>query len=312
MRVVFFGTPEFSAFILNYLLEHSVNVVAVVSRPDKPRGRSGSNQPTAVKETAQRAKLPIYQPEKASDGKFAELLKSLNADLFVVVAYAEILRENILEIPRLGCINVHGSALPKYRGAAPVQRAIMAGEKETAVSIMKMVREMDAGDIYAMEKIAISDYMTAGELFDEMAKVGAKTLLGVIKSLENGKAKSFAQDASQVTFANKIKQEDREIKWTSSAEKIHNHIRGITPNPGAYCFAKINGEVKRINIKKTAVLPNSDNLPPGMVIHGDPKKLIVACEEGAIQILELQLEGKKVLTAEDFLRGINISDFLFT
>ncbi len=300
MRVVFFGTPQLAATILNYLVKQSVEVVAVISRPDKPKGRSGTPQPTAVKLAAAAHALSVYQPRKTSDPEFVELLKSLNADLFIVAAYAEILRENVLEIPKLGCINVHGSILPKYRGAAPVQRALMDGEKETGVSIMKMALEMDAGDVYSIVKIPIPEEMNAGELFDEMALVGAKALWNVMQKIEKGEAKATPQDPSQVTFAKKVKPEDGEIDWSQPAQKIHNQIRGLTPNPGAWCWVEVRGAKKRLRINRARP-----------VLEHEPSKLIVGCSEGALELLEVQLEGKKALPADVFLRGIQPQNIKF-
>lgn len=309
MRVVFFGTPQFAATILEYLIAQSVDIVAVVSRPDKPKGRSGQPQPTQVKEEASKHGIPVYQPRKASDPEFVDLLKSLNPDLFIVAAYAEILRENVLEIPRLGCINVHGSILPKYRGAAPVQRALMAGEKETGVSIMKMALEMDAGDVYSFVKIPIPEEMTAGELFDEMASVGAKALWDVMQKVEKGDIEAKPQDHSQATFAKKVKPEDGEIDWSRTAWEIHNQIRGLTPNPGAWCWLDVRGAKKRMSVKKARAVPEHSG-KPGTLIP-TKSRLVINCGKGALELLEVQLEGKKALPAEVFLRGMDVSNIKF-
>jgi methionyl-tRNA formyltransferase len=302
MRAVFFGTPQLAADILEYLLKKPIEIIAVVSRPDKPKGRSGRAQPTAVKEAAEKAQIPLYQPQKASHPEFAELLKSLNPDLFIVAAYAEILKKNILEIPRLGCINVHGSALPKYRGAAPVQRALMAGESETGGSIMKMAMEMDAGDVYSIVKIPIPEEMTAGELFEEMAIVGAKALWEVIQKLEREEITATPQDHSQATFAKKVQPEDGKINWEMPAQEIHNRIRGLTPNPGAWCTLEVRGVEKRLSIKKARALAEHSGAPGTLLPVNS--KFIINCKEGALELLEVQLEGKKVLPAAVFLRGV--------
>ncbi|MCC5832117.1 MAG: methionyl-tRNA formyltransferase [Chlamydiales bacterium] len=307
MRIVFFGTPQFAATILDYLVKQPVEIVAAVSRPDKPRGRSGAPLPTAVKKAAEKHGVPVYQPRKASETEFADFLKSLRADLFVVAAYAEILKENILDIPQLGCINVHGSALPKYRGAAPVQRALMAGEKETGVSIMKMALEMDAGDVYSIVKIPLSEEITAGELFEKMAVVGAEALWEVIEKIEKGEIKALPQDHSQATFAKKVKPEEGEIDWRRPAREIHNQIRGLTPNPGAWCWIEVRGVRKRLGIKKTRLISDSEG-EAGRVIPAE-SKIIVSCGDGALELLEVQLEGKKSLPAPIFLRGIR-SEYL--
>ncbi|MCH9627611.1 MAG: Methionyl-tRNA formyltransferase [Chlamydiales bacterium] len=309
MRVVFFGTPDFAASILTYLIQQPVEIVAVVSRPDKAKGRSKTLRPTAVKRVAEAHGLPVFQPKKASDPEFAELLKTFKADLFVVAAYAEILRENILEIPPLGCLNVHGSLLPKYRGAAPVQRALMAGEKETGVSIMKMVLEMDAGDVYSMTKIPISLEMTAGALFEVMAEKGACALWKVMQQVEQGKAQAVPQDHSRATFTKKVKPEEGRVVWSGSALDIHNQIRGLTPNPGGWCFVEVRGVQKRLKLLKTRPQLEFSG-QPGERASGEGQ-LIVCCGEGALELLEVQLEGKKALAADVFLRGLNADHLKF-
>lgn len=309
MRIVFFGTPHFAAIILNYLIEQPVEIAAVVSRPDKPKGRSKKPQPTALKSVAKQHNIPIYQPKKASDPEFVAFLKTLDADLFIVAAYAEILKENILTLPHLGCINVHGSILPQYRGAAPVQRALMAGEKQTGVSIMKMVLEMDAGDVYSIVKIPIPEEMTAGELFDEMAGIGAKALWDVMQKLEKGEIQAIAQDHTQATFAKKVTPEDGEIDWKKPVQEIHNQIRGLTPNPGAWCWACVRGMKKRLNIKKARAVSKHFGQPGGFVVL--QSKLLVNCKEGALELVEVQLEGKKPMFAEVFLRGVQAQNLSF-
>lgn len=309
MRIVFFGTPQFAATILEHLIDSPFEIVAVISRPDKPKGRSGTPQPTAVKELAERYQLPVYQPLKASDPEFVSFLEGLQPDLFVVAAYAEILRQNLLDVPPLGCLNVHGSLLPKYRGAAPVQRALMDGESETGVAIMKMVRKMDAGDVYKLAKIPINLEMTAGDLFDTMAPIGAKALVEVIHQLEKGEATATPQDESQVTFAAKVSPEDGLIDWNKNALELHNQIRGLTPNPGAWCMIEVRGAKKRFRVKKTVPLMERS----GTAGHILPEKgrLLVACGEGALELLEVQLEGKKGMEASVFVRGITLSDLKF-
>ncbi len=313
MRIVFFGTPDFAATILSYLIKQPVKILAVISRPDKPKGRSGTPQPTPVKMVGEQNNIPVYQPLKASDPEFVAFLRSLNPDLFVVAAYAEILKENVLEMPRLGCINVHGSLLPKYRGAAPIQRALMAGEKEVGVSIMKMALEMDAGDVYSMVTIPVSEETTAGELFEEMAKVGAEALWEVMQKIERGEIEAAPQDHSLATFTKKVKPEEGSIDWRKSATEIHNQVRGLTPNPGAFCWVEVRGQQKRLKIKKTRPFKNFDSaekVKAGTLLPF-PSQLVVACGEGAIELLDVQLEGKKAMAADQFLRGIKLSEIKF-
>lgn len=308
MRVVFFGTPEFAATILEYLIKQPIEIVAVVTRPDKPKGRSLQAQPNAVKKVAKQFGYPLFQPPKASDPEFASYLESLDADFFIVAAYAEILRENILKIPKLACLNVHGSILPYYRGAAPVQRALMAGESETGVTIMKMALEMDAGDIYSIVKIPIPEEMNAGELFEAMAKVGAPALWDVMQKIEKKEIQPTPQDHALATYTKKVKPEDGEIVWTHPARHIHNQIRGLTPNPGAWVWASVKGEKRRLRVKRARVIKEDSLAKPGELI---PLKsqLVIRCGSDALELLEVQLEGKKAMAADAFLRGVGVITF---
>jgi len=308
LRIVFFGTPQFAQTILEYLIQQQAEIVAVVTRPDKPRGRSATLVPTPVKQCALTHHLPVYQPDKASSPEFSSFLKTLDADLFVVAAYAEILKQHVLDIPKKGCINVHGSILPKYRGAAPVQRSIMEGETETGVTIMKMALQMDAGDILMIRKTPIPLEMTAGELMDTLADLGKKALWEVLQNLEHITPQK--QDASLTSHAKKITPEDAQVSWDHPALHVHNQIRGVTPNPGAWCWVEVKGEKKRLLIKKT--LPQKNPFgTPRQIVSRTPTELLVACQEGCLSILELQLEGKKTMPVADFLRGFPLTSINF-
>jgi methionyl-tRNA formyltransferase len=310
LRIVFFGTPHFASTILHYLVDQGAEVGAVVTRPDKPRGRSSTPAYSPVKEFALSHNLPLYQPNKASEPSFAEFLKTVESDFFIVAAFAEILKENILEIPRFGCLNVHGSILPKYRGAAPVQRAIMAGETETGVTIMKMALEMDTGDILAIRKTEISSEMTAGELMNLLADLGKVALWDVMQKMVQGKITPIKQDPSLASYAKKIKPEDSLIDWSLPAETVHNKIRGVTPNPGAWCWVEIKGEKKRLLVKKTLPYPTAA-LPAGEIDRTHSFELVVGCGQGSLKLLEVQLEGKKTLPSDTFLRGIPLDNISF-
>lgn len=303
LKIVFFGTPKFSATILAFLLKQPIQILAVVTKPDKPRGRSGTPQPSAVKELALEHQLPVYQPFRASSPEFAEFLSTLQADLFVVVAYSEILKENLLKMPRLDCLNVHASLLPKYRGAAPIQWSIMEGEKESGVTIMSMAKELDAGDMLAVAKAPIHEEMTAGELSDILAQIGAEALWKVLQAYESGNVKRYQQDPSQVTYAKKLTSADGRIDWEESAQAIHNRVRGLNPKPGAWCFIRVKGEEKRLLIKKARVESVVNSEHPGTILQ--EKGLVIACGSGTLRLLEVQLEGKKALSAEEFLRGFS-------
>lgn len=312
MRVIFFGTPQFAAEVLQYLIENRVQIVSVITKPDRPKGRSSEPVPTPVKEVAQSQNppIPVHQPELVSAPDFAETLRAYNADLFVVVAYGEILKQHILDMPPRGCINVHASLLPKYRGAAPIQRSIIEGEAKTGITIMHMVKKMDAGDIIKMVKVSIEPNMTYGELEKELCKQGSKALLEVIYQFQQGSVHSIEQDHSQATFAPKIELEDCEVHWTSSAKSIHDLIRGVNPHPGAWCYVKIGSQQKRLKINKTVLIYNLKG-DPGHILPSRKEELIIACGEDAIQILELQLEGKKVMTAQELMRGLSKENLSF-
>ena len=307
MKIVYFGTPQFAAEILSFLLDHGIEIAAVVTKPDRPKGRSGAPVSTPVKAIAQEKipHIPVYQPEIASAQEFADTLRQYQADLFVVVAYGEIIKQHLLDMPRLGCINVHGSLLPKYRGAAPIQRSIMEGEKETGITIMHLVKKMDAGDIIKMASTPIGPDMTAGELETILCKMGAGLLLEVLHDLEKGIVQQTPQDHDKATLAPKIELEDCEIHWNLPAQKLHNIVRGANPHPGAWCFVTIGDEKKRLKIHKTRLKEGQKGLP-GTILSSGKDGLIVACGEDALALLDVQLEGKKAMSAPDLVRGLQV------
>lgn len=306
MKIVYFGTPQFAATVLQYLIDNNIEISAVITKPDRPKGRSGDPVPTAVKLVAQNQNppIPVHQPELVSAIEFADTLKSYNADLFVVVAYGEIIKQHILDMPPKGCINVHASLLPKYRGAAPIQRSIIEGEIETGVTIMYMVKKMDAGDMIKKVRVPIGPDLTYGELEAQLCEAGCKALLDVIHQFEKGNVPREAQDQSQCTLAPKIELEDCEINWMLPAKTIHNLVRGVNPHPGAWCFVKIRGLQRRLKIISTR-LEESESAAPGQIIGSDKDALLVACGQGAIRILELQLEGKKSMKTKELMRGLS-------
>lgn len=247
--------------------------------------------------------IPIFEPEKASSPEFVEQLKALQPDLFVVVAYGEILKKNLLDLPRKGALNVHASLLPKYRGAAPIQRALMDGVKETGITIIDVALQMDAGDIFKMVKLPVSDEMTFGELEKALCEISCGALLEVIEEIEEGCAKRIVQEHTEATFAPKIKPEEEKINWNLPAEKIHNQIRAFSPMPGAFCMVQVGGEEKRLKIKLAKVVPNEKGSAKETLFFGE-KGWIVACGENALMLLEVQLEGKKSMPIKDFSLGM--------
>lgn len=306
MRIVFFGTSAFAARIFTYLIQQGIEIVAAVTKPDKPKGRSLQLTPPPLKETLLKLRpdLPIHQPRRASTPEFAEILKSYTPDLFVVVAYGEIIKTILLQLPRLGCINVHASLLPKYRGASPIVRCLMNGEKETGVAIMEMVLEMDAGDVLEMVKTAIPHTMTFGELDQKLSEIASPALVKVIRDFELGSVKKTPQDSSQATFAPKLLPGEDEIKWSKSAEELHSLVRALSPSPGAWCWLQIGVEKKRLKIKKSEVVPGIQGIC-GQNHILNKQEWVVVCGKDGLRLLEIQLEGKKSMPIADFLRGSN-------
>lgn len=305
MNIVFFGTSAFAARVLRDLIHQNVNICAVVTRPDKPKGRSLNLLPPPVKEEALKHSLPIYQPPKASTPEFAEILKNHKPDLFVVVAYGEIIKTLILDIPKKGCINVHASLLPKYRGASPIQRVLMNGEKETGITIMQMVLEMDAGDMLSVVKTPIAEEMTFCELDQKLSEIAVPALVEVIHQIDKGCPSSVPQDHALATFAPKLTAAEEEIHWDRPARELHNLIRALSPFPGAWCFVQIGSEKKRLKIKLSKVLSHMQG-KPREILSSSKQELIIACGQGALQLLQVQLEGKKVMSIKDFLQGLHI------
>lgn len=310
MKIVFFGTPAFSAQVLDYLLCSGVNIVAVVTKPDKPKGRSGDPVPSAVKALVQEKypHIPLYQPALISAPGESDPLLLYQADLFVVVAYGEIIKQHLLDMPSRGCINVHTSLLPQYRGAAPIQQAIIHGESESGVTIMYMVKKMDAGDMIKTISVSISEEITFGAYEKLLCSAGSQGLLEVLRAMEHEDPPRTPQNHELATLAPKIELEDCQINWSTSALAIHNLVRGVNPYPGAWSMLEVKGTPKRLKIWKTRTLPHQLS-SPGTILEGAKGEFLVATGSGVLQILELQLEGKKAMPAEELLRGLSI-DFL--
>lgn len=317
MRVVFFGTPPFAAEVLDYLLTENIEIVAVISKPDRPQGRLQKLMPTAVKQFVVQnyPSIPLYQPEEVSALSFAPQLAAYQADLFVVVAYGEILRTHVLEMPRLACLNLHASLLPAYRGAAPIQRALIEGQKETGITIMHMVKKMDAGNIIQQRSIQIDPTITFGELQNQLCQIGKKALVEVIHTFSLPVLPlSFPQNPAQVTFAPKIEVQDCKINWHHSTLSIHNLIRGVNPFPGAWCEVKIGSQIKRLKIYRTTILPNkeSEKMTPPILCQQPSEKgnIVIQVADGCLELEEVQLEGKKISSSKELLRGYPHIEFM--
>lgn len=303
MKIIFFGTPHFAAQVLRHLLNNGVQVAAVITKPDRPQGRSSALVPTPVKLVAQEYHLPVFQPELVSALEFAPTLQQYQADLFVVVAYGEIIKQHLLDLPKTACINLHGSLLPKYRGAAPIQRSIINGETETGVTVIHMVKKMDAGDMVAKAVLPIGSNTTYGELEQSLCQLGSELLLKTIRGFEQGKQPRTPQDESQVTFASKIELEDCQVNWQLPAQTIHNLVRGVTPHPGAWCIVKIKDQPKRLRILSTRVAETQSEETPGKILNRTKEGLTISCSKGSLLLVQIQLEGKKAMSAEEFARG---------
>lgn len=303
MKIIYFGTPPFAAEVLKHLIENGTEVVAIVTKPDRPRGRSGKPAFSAVKElaTTEYPDIPLYQPDVASTLAFEKQLQRYGADLFVVVAYGEIMKEPLLNIPKEGCINLHASLLPKYRGAAPIQFAILDGAKETGVTIIEMVLKMDAGDMLAQEKIPITKEINCVELEEKLCTLGSETLLRVIRKFSHYNSQKKAQDPNEATYVQKIDPSMAEIDWDQDAQTIHNQIRAFSPRPGAWTEVLINGKPKRLKVFKSAIVEQKG--VPHTTLSFSKKEWIIACKNGALSLLEVQLEGKKRHSISEFNRG---------
>ena len=302
LRIIFFGTAELSCASLDKLCgDKMFQVIAVVTQPDKPKGRDLKLSPSPVKILAEKLNLPVLQPLKARDEKFIAELRELKSDLMVVVAYGQILPPVILDLPTHGCVNVHTSLLPKYRGAAPIQWAIADGNSETGVTIMKMDAGLDTGPILSMRRTPILPEDDSQKLHDRLAQLGAELLIETIPDYVSGKISPQPQPAEGSTYAAKIKKEDGQIDWNQPAEKIWNRLRAFTPWPGAFTFLQSEPKPQLLKIWKAEVVEKSGTA--GMVLSADKIGIIVGCGKDALRILELQREGGRRMGAGDFLAG---------
>ena len=311
MKLVFMGTPDFAKESLEAVYNAGYEILAVVTNPDRPKGRGMKMVESPVKEFAKEKNLKIYQPEKVKKNiEFIEEIKKLQPDVICVVAYGKILPKEILEIPKLGCINVHGSLLPKYRGAAPIQWAILNGDKETGITTMYMNEGMDTGDMILKEKVTIGEDETTGELWDRLSKIGGEFLVKTLKEIEKGTAPREKQ-GDDFSIAPMLDKKMAKIDWENkSAIEIKNLVRGLNPIMGAYSF--LNG--KKIKFWNVAIATNkeipAEGLKNGTVILSNPKDgLFIKTKEGIIKVLEIQGENAKRMPIQDFLRGNKIEEY---
>ena len=301
LRIVFLGTPDFAVPSLEALIASRHDVVAVVSQPDRPKGRGQQLQPTPTKISAAAHGIPVLQPARIRDDAFLQSIRDLRPDLGVVVAFGRILPDALLAIPRLGMINVHASILPRYRGAAPIQRAVLAGDAETGVSIMRVVTELDAGPVFSIARAAIPPDATSGDMAGVLASLGAAELGPIVDALGAGQAGETPQDHALATLAPKIAKDEGVIDWAEPAARVHDKVRGMQPWPLA--STTLNGERLVVRRSRVTALDAHDMAPSAIVrAHGDD--LTVACGGGtALQILQIQPEGRRTMSAREFLAG---------
>ncbi|GIP32952.1 methionyl-tRNA formyltransferase [Paenibacillus sp. J2TS4] len=318
MNIVFMGTPDFAVPSLEMLLDNHYPVKAVVTQPDRPKGRKRTLTPPPVKQAAELRGLPVLQPERIRREEAVEQIRQLEPDLIVTAAYGQLVPKSILELPRYGCINVHASLLPKYRGGAPIQHAILRGEKVTGVTIMYMAEGLDTGDMISRVEVPITDDDTAGTLFDKLSLAGAELLKRTLPDLLAGKVQAVPQDHEQATLAPNIRREDERIDWSRPANELYNQIRGLNPMPGA--FTTWNGQVLKIWASRKpegagpgaalgGIAGERDHAAaPGTVLKALPEGLEVATGQGSLWLTVIQPAGKKAMDVAQVLRGTNLPE----
>lgn len=308
MKIVFMGTPDFAVPTLTALYEAGHEILAAVSQPDKPKGRHGAPQPTPVKAEAERLGIPVLQPEKARDEAFIEEISSLSPDVIVVTAYGQILKKALLDVPRCGCINVHASLLPRWRGAAPIQWAVIEGDREAGVTTMMMDEGLDTGDMLLTDRLTLAADETGGSLFEKLSAMGGRLIVETLRELEAGTLPRTPQPEAGMTYAKMLKKEMGDLDFGRDAAELERLVRGLSPWPGAY--SHIGG--KLLKIHRAALVKQADaklpqdadkNPQPGTLFVSADGALLAACGRDYLQLCEVQLEGKKRMEAETFLRG---------
>ena len=306
MRVVFMGTPDFAVGTLEALIAEGYEIRAVVTQPDKPKGRGKTLMPTPVKEVALKHEIPVLQPVKVREPEFVEQLRTMEPDVIVVAAFGQIISRDLLELPKYGCINVHASLLPAYRGAAPIQWAVINGDRESGVTIMRMNEGLDTGDMIDKVVVPLAEDETGGSLFEKLSHAGARLCVKVLEDLESGRAVCTPQpEESTTAYAAMITKKMGEICWQRPAEEIEQLIRGLNPWPSAYTYLD-NKSLKLWKATVEKAEEETENAVPGQVIRADKNGLCICTGDGILNVLELQLEGKKRMETAAFLRGYSI------
>ena len=303
LNIIFAGTPDFAAQHLQAILNSQHNVIAVYTQPDKPAGRGKKLQASPVKQLAEQNNIPVYQPKSLRKEEAQFELKALNADVMVVVAYGLILPKAVLDAPRLGCLNVHGSILPRWRGAAPIQRSIWAGDAQTGVTIMQMDEGLDTGDMLHKVYCDILPTETSTSLYNKLAELAPSALIDVLDNLENGKFIAEKQDDSQSNYAEKLSKEEAQLDWSLSAMQLERNIRAFNPWPVAYFSTEDkDGNVQTLKVYQAEVLPHQDK-SAGTILSADKNGIQIATVDGVLNLLQLQPAGKKPMSAQDLLNG---------
>jgi len=307
MKIVFFGTSSFAVGILESLVSSGHSIAAIVTRPDRPIGRNLKLTHSPVKEYALKflPNIPLFEPEKASTDAFCETVKSFSPDLFLVVAYGEIIKQNLLSIPGKGCVNIHTSLLPEYRGAAPVRRCLMDGKTVSGVTFIEMVLKMDAGAVLKQETVSIPEDMNFAELEETLLTLSKKILPEFLDNFDRYWSLRKEQDETKVSFAAKISPEDCVIDWSNTAKVVRNQIRGLSPYPGVFIRIKFGEEIKRLKILSAAIC--NEPVSKSGELYVDRAKIRISCSDGFLEPLWVQLEGKKAMKVDDFLRGVSKS-----
>lgn len=302
LRIVFMGTPEFSVPVMTALIGQGYDIIAVYSQPPRPAGRRGLElTKSPVHEKAEEFGIPVFTPKSLKSETEQQIFRELEADVAVVVAYGMLLPQAILEAPALGCYNGHASLLPRWRGAAPIQRAIMAGDKESGIMIMKMDEGLDTGPVAMVEKVTITPNMTSGELHDRLSMVGADLMVRAMAALERDSLKLTSQSEDGVTYAAKINKAEARIDWSQPAQAVHDRVRGLAPFPGAWCEIEINGQPERVKVLRSVIADGAGKA--GEVLDGT---LVIACGEGAVALTLVQKAGGKPVNAAEFCNGVKI------
>ncbi|MCC4244344.1 methionyl-tRNA formyltransferase [Stappia indica] len=304
MRIVFMGTPEFSVPTLMEIVGQGHDVVACYTQPPRKAGRGMEERKSAVHQAAETLGIPVRCPQSLKSEEERAALAELAPDAAVVVAYGLLLPQAVLDIPVHGCLNLHASLLPRWRGAAPINRAIMAGDPETGVEVMRMEAGLDTGPVYMAEKLAIGQDLTAGELHDRLSVLGADLMVRALAALPRGGLVPTPQAEEGVTYARKLDKAETRIDWTRPAREVHDHVRGLSPFPGAWCEMEIAGRSERVKVLRSALDESASGEPGTLLSAGD--ELLVACGSGAVRLVQLQRAGKKPMPAAEFQRGAQL------